>query len=328
MDSFEFNKVAGAVLMTALVATVIGHIGDILVPEPEAGHHLAIAGANANAPAQSQEAKASAQGQSIESLLANADAQDGQSTAKTCQTCHNLAKGQGPKIGPDLWGIVGAKVARLENFQYSEALKKLDGEWSFEKLDQWLTSPQKMASGTKMTFAGVLDAQKRANLIAYLNSQSDKPLPLPKPSGQQASNQPAGNQPPDNATPKAQAQAPTGSQFDALLAKADLEKGQQSVKQCEICHNIAKGKGPKIGPDLWGIVGRKVASEPKFSYSDVLKKLGGEWGFEKLNEWLAAPQTMAPGTKMTFPGVKNEQDRANIIAYLNSQSDKPQPLPK
>lgn len=329
MDSFEFNKVVGAVLMTALIATVIGHVGNVLVPEPEAGRHLAIA--SPNAPPQGQEAKAPAQAQSIESRLAKADVKDGQSAAKTCQTCHNLAKGQGPKIGPDLWGVVGRKVASRENFQYSEAVKKLDGEWTFDKLDKWLESPQKIAPGTKMTFAGIPDAQKRANLIAYLNSQSDKPLQPPKPGKEQASNQPAGNQQAGNQPPKgnaAEGEHASGGKLGALLAKADPQKGQKSVKQCEVCHNIAKGKGPKIGPNLWDVVGRKVASEPKFSYSSALQKLGGEWTAEKLDEWLENPQKMAPGTKMTFPGVKNEQDRANIIVYLNSQSDKPQPLLK
>ncbi len=179
MDSFEWNKVIGAVLMTLLITTVIGHAGDILVPEPEAGHHVKIEGAAASAQP-TQEAAAPNAIQPIGPFLAKANLDQGKSAAKVCQTCHNLAKGQGPKIGPDLWGIVGAKVAGRENFQYSDALKKVGGEWTFDQLNPWLDSPQKFAPGTKMTFAGVKDEQQRADVIAYLNSLSDNPQPLPK----------------------------------------------------------------------------------------------------------------------------------------------------
>lgn len=179
MDSFEWNKVIGAVLMTLLITTVIGHAGDILVSEPEPGHHVKIEGVAASAQP-TQAAAAPAAIQPIAPFLAKANLDQGKNAAKVCQTCHNLAKGQGPKIGPDLWGIVGAKVAGHENFQYSDALKKVGGEWTFDQLNQWLDSPQKFAPGTKMTFAGVKDEQQRADVIAYLNSLSDNPQPLPK----------------------------------------------------------------------------------------------------------------------------------------------------
>ena len=113
-----------------------------------------------------------------------------------------------------------------------------------------------------------------------------------------------------------------------LLAKADVQKGEQDVKICETCHNFKEGAGAKIGPDLWNVVGRPVASYPGFVYSDGLKKVGGDWTYEKLNTWITDPKAMAPGTKMAFAGEKSAQRRADILDYLHTLSDKPVPLPK
>ncbi len=183
MDSFEVNKIVGAVLMTLLITTVIGHAGDILVPEPKAGHHIEIAGAQAGAQAgavPTQQASVPAELKPIEPFLAKANIDDGKKVANQCKVCHTLGKGEPARIGPNLYGVVGEKVASRAGFQYSDAIKKLGGDWSFDELNKWLDGPQKVAPGTKMTFAGITDEQQRADLIAYLNSQSDAPQPLPK----------------------------------------------------------------------------------------------------------------------------------------------------
>lgn len=183
MDSFEVNKIVGAVLMALLITTVIGHAGDILVPEPKAGQHIEIAGAQAGAPAgaaPTQQASVPAELKPIEPLLGKANIDDGKKVANQCKVCHTLGKGEPARIGPNLYGIVGEKVASRGGFQYSDAIKKLGGDWSFDVLNKWIDAPQNLAPGTKMTFAGVKDEQQRADLIAYLNSQSDAPLPLPK----------------------------------------------------------------------------------------------------------------------------------------------------
>lgn len=119
-----------------------------------------------------------------------------------------------------------------------------------------------------------------------------------------------------------------GGAFDGLLASASVQRGAQTVKQCELCHNFGKGQGAKIGPGLYGVVGRKVASEPGFNYSAALKAKGGTWTFDALNVWLTNPRADVPGTLMTFAGIDSEKQRADIIAYLNSNSDDPLPLPK
>ncbi|USI72039.1 c-type cytochrome [Sphingomonas morindae] len=111
------------------------------------------------------------------------------------------------------------------------------------------------------------------------------------------------------------------------LAKADPAKGADVFKKCTACHSDQKGGPNQIGPQLWGVVGRPVASEPGFSYSDALKGKSGPWTFDELFAWLKSPKAYAPGTKMTFAGLSKPEDRADVIAYLNKQGDSPQPLP-
>jgi cytochrome c len=127
--------------------------------------------------------------------------------------------------------------------------------------------------------------------------------------------------------PAAENKAPE-TPLPALLAKADAKKGEQDAKICQTCHNFQKGLGPKIGPDLWDVVGRKIASVSGFAYSDALKGMSGDWSYEELNKWISDPKAMASGTKMTFPGEKDPQKRADILAYLQTLSEKPVPFPK
>ncbi len=116
--------------------------------------------------------------------------------------------------------------------------------------------------------------------------------------------------------------------FDTVLASASPEHGAQVAKQCQICHNLQEGQGPKIGPDLYGVVGRPVASVPGFNYTAALKAKGGTWTFDALNKWLLDPRADVPGTAMTFAGLPNDKQRADVIAYLDSLSKNPVPLPK
>ena len=116
--------------------------------------------------------------------------------------------------------------------------------------------------------------------------------------------------------------------LDSLLASASAERGAQVAKQCQICHNVEEGQGPKIGPDLYGVVDRPVASEPGFNYTPALKAKGGKWTFAALNKWITDPRTDVPGTSMTFAGLSREKQRADVIAYLDTLSKNPVPLPK
>lgn len=124
------------------------------------------------------------------------------------------------------------------------------------------------------------------------------------------------------------AEAPKAPPLPELLAKADPHKGEQIAKACATCHSFEKGGAAKIGPPLWGVVGRPVASIAGFAYSDSVKSLGGEWTFEKLAHWIADPKAMAASTKMAYPGEKDPQKDADILAFLQTLSDSPVPFPK
>ena len=131
-------------------------------------------------------------------------------------------------------------------------------------------------------------------------------------------------EPPQGGAPAAPAETPIAT----LLASASVQHGAQVAKQCEACHNFQEGAGAKVGPDLYGVVGRPVASVPGFNYSAALKSKGGTWDFATLNAWLTKPSAFAPGTAMTFAGISNEKQRADVIDYLDSLSTNPVPLPK
>jgi cytochrome c len=114
-----------------------------------------------------------------------------------------------------------------------------------------------------------------------------------------------------------------------LLASADPAKGAEVFKKCAACHTINQGGANGIGPNLYATVGEAVAQGKNgYAFSDALKSVGGSWDFDKLNAWLTSPRKFANGTKMTFAGLSNPQDRANVILYLNQQgSNLPLPAP-
>jgi cytochrome c len=112
-----------------------------------------------------------------------------------------------------------------------------------------------------------------------------------------------------------------------LLAKADPAKGQASARKCTACHDLSKGGPNKVGPNLYGVVGRPVASHPGFNYSAALKAKGGTWAYEDLDKFVHNPKAVVPGTTMAFAGVPPASERANLLSYLRSLSDNPPPLP-
>jgi cytochrome c len=112
------------------------------------------------------------------------------------------------------------------------------------------------------------------------------------------------------------------------LASADPAKGADVFKKCAACHNAANGGPNALGPNLWGVLGEGVGQGAHgFAFSDALKSKGGTWDWQNLSDWLKSPKAFAPGTKMTFAGLSKPEDRANVIAYLNQQSNAPRPMP-
>ena len=111
------------------------------------------------------------------------------------------------------------------------------------------------------------------------------------------------------------------------LAAADPKKGADVAKKCASCHSFTDGGKTVVGPNLFGIVGRAKASVAGFAYSDPIKALGGNWTYEDLDKWILKPSAMANGTKMTFAGIGDGQDRADLIAYLKTISPSAPPFP-
>ena len=188
MNSFEINKILGAVLGTCLMLLIVHIASGALFTPPVAakpGYEIAV---KEEEPAKAGGEKATAE--PIENLLASASTEHGAQIARQCQVCHNLQEGKGPKIGPDLYGVVGRKVASKENFHYTEALKSKGGTWTFDALNKWLEDPRADVPGTAMTFAGIKNEKQRADVIAYLNTLSKTPEPLPKPQGGNAGGKP------------------------------------------------------------------------------------------------------------------------------------------
>ncbi|MEX0960970.1 MAG: cytochrome c family protein [Burkholderiales bacterium] len=123
------------------------------------------------------------------------------------------------------------------------------------------------------------------------------------------------------------AEEPGPAPITSWLAAADSAAGENIYLQCSVCHVAQPGAAGGIGPNLWNVVGRAVASQPGFDYSESLKQVGGKWDYEKLNRYLFDPKLIAPEGRMPFPGVKDDNERANLIAYLRTLSDAPLPLP-
>lgn len=122
--------------------------------------------------------------------------------------------------------------------------------------------------------------------------------------------------------------AAAGPSLNTLLAKADVAKGEKVFAKCMACHTIESGAANGIGPNLYGTVEEAIAQgKGGFAFSEALKKVGGKWTFEALDKWLTNPKGFADGTKMSFAGLANPEDRANVIAYLNSKSPSPLPMP-
>ncbi len=113
----------------------------------------------------------------------------------------------------------------------------------------------------------------------------------------------------------------------ALLALGNIEHGKKVFKKCAACHLINKGADNKIGPALYGVIGRKVASKQDYKYSKAMSGYDKNWTFEEMNGYLEKPQRYIKGTKMAFAGLRKEKDRASVILYLNQSSDEPLPLP-
>lgn len=309
MNSLELNKALAAVLVAGITFMLAGVVGHTLVhPKPLTKTVLKIEGVQVAAAPQADPP--------VAALLVNADVGKGQALMASagCVACHSFDKGGKNGVGPNLYGIIGAPHGHIAGFAYSAALKAKPGEWTYDGLYEWLKKPAAYAPGTKMSYAGMADPKKRADMILYLWTLSDKPGALPEPPAEPAA-----------AAPAAAAAAPIAQR----LANAKVADGQALFMQsgCVACHTFNEGGRAGLGPNLYNVVGGPHGHMEGFAYSAGLKGKPGPWTYEALDEWLTKPAAYSPGTKMSFAGVPDPNKRAAIILYLRSLSGSPQPLP-
>ncbi len=180
MDSFEVNKIMGAILGTCLGVLAL-NIGANAVFHPEMpakpGYEIVVpekpTGGDPKEPAQQEPP--------IEQLLAKADVGRGKTSANKCVSCHTFDKGGRNLVGPNLYGVIGREKGSVQGFNYSAAFKKtMKGAWTPQEISDFVKNPKAMVPGTNMSFPGISRAGERADLVTFLNSHSDNPLPLSK----------------------------------------------------------------------------------------------------------------------------------------------------
>lgn len=183
MDSWEWNKIAGAVLGTLIFVMVVKIVSDSIYDvEPPAKPGYVVEGVEETPATGAAAAPVEEAVPDWGTVLASADVAQGKATSQKCEQCHDLSKGGPNKIGPNLWAIVDSPRGEDRGgFAFSSAMKAKGGTWTYDELFRFLKSPGSYIPGTKMSFAGIRSKEDRINLIAFLRTQADAPAPIPAP---------------------------------------------------------------------------------------------------------------------------------------------------
>ena len=183
MDSFEWNKIIGAVLGTVIFIFVVRLVAEaVYEPAKPAKPGYVVEGVVETPAAGAASAPVAEVVPDFGTVLPAADVADGKTISSKCEQCHDINKGGPNKIGPELWNVVGRPRATEPGFSYSSAMKAKGGTWTYEELFKFLHAPGSYIPGTKMSFAGLRSEKDRIDLIAFLRTQEDSPAPIPAPS--------------------------------------------------------------------------------------------------------------------------------------------------
>ena len=170
------NQIIAAVLLTFVVIFIINKSSDVIykVEAPKA-----VLKVEKKVISQTSESTSAEGTADIKVLLAMGSVDHGKKIFSVCKSCHSIKEGGGNKIGPALWAVVGRPIGFLNDYKYSKAFAKFEGEWNFETLNSFLIKPKDYIKGTKMSYAGLKKEKDRASVILYLNENTDNPLQLP-----------------------------------------------------------------------------------------------------------------------------------------------------
>ena len=180
MDSFELNKIIGAILLVALLVIGIGKVSNLVfkINKPEKSNYKVELNVE-TAETKGDEEPVKREIVDIAALLSTGDLAHGEKVFKKCAACHSIKEGGGNKIGPKLWNVMFRPVGAVEDYKYSKSLMSYKKEWTWEEMNGFLIKPSSWIKGNKMGFAGLKDEKDRASVILYLNQNSDNPRSLP-----------------------------------------------------------------------------------------------------------------------------------------------------
>ncbi|MBF0421616.1 MAG: c-type cytochrome [Magnetococcales bacterium] len=231
----------------------------------------------------------------------------GRRLARDCTPCHDMTSSHRlTQAGPPLWGIVGRRAASMPGYKYSQAhMKAGQGGlvWDESSLDRYLDNPKEFIPGNKMAFAGLHGAEERKAVIEYLKTLQDNNEGRISPL-------------------IGQAILSLSAAEDGFSSEERIKRGRIEAEKCGACHDLGPTRKNIVGPWLLGVVGRPVGTVVGYDFSPAFKeavKLGLKtWTTKNLDQFLAHPNAIIPGTRMVFAGIEDEQRRRDLIIYLRT----------